>query len=107
VFAADLAFEMGRGFAAGPLHDGLQAGVLAVTVAAALVGAIPGCGPQIFLARLFIAGGLPLPAAVANTVGQHGDAIFPLLARNRKAALGVTALQAALAIAIGVVATRL
>jgi hypothetical protein len=107
VAVADVAFEFAHAYAGGPLQALATGDLLPVAVLAGLIGAIPGCGPQIFLARLFTAGSLPLAAIAANTVGQHGDAIFPLLARDRRAAVWVTAVQAGVAVAVAVLAVRL
>lgn len=107
VALADTLFELAQGYAAGTLRALLSGDRVAVAVAAALIGAIPGCGPQIFLARLFTSGNLPLAAIVANTVGQHGDAIFPLLARTRRTALWVTCVQAGIAVAVALAASQL
>jgi len=68
---------------------------------------IPGCGPQIFLARLYTAGSLPFAAILANSVSQHGDSIFPLLARRRGQAVRVTLTSTALALVVGLVAVVL
>lgn len=62
------------------------AGVLA-PVAGALLGLIPGCGPQIVLAGAYAQGGIPFSALVANAISQDGDALFPLLAIDKKAAI--------------------
>ncbi|MGL6066884.1 MAG: putative manganese transporter [Cetobacterium sp.] len=61
-----------------------------VVVFATLVGLIPGCGPQILLAALYISGGIPFSALVANAICNDGDALFPLLALSKKSALIVT-----------------
>ncbi|MGL5053858.1 MAG: putative manganese transporter [Cetobacterium sp.] len=61
-----------------------------VVIGATLVGLIPGCGPQILLAALYISGGIPFSALVANAICNDGDALFPLLALSKKSALIVT-----------------
>lgn len=65
------------------------AGVLA-PVAGAVVGLIPGCGPQIVLAGAYAQGGIPFSALVANAISQDGDALFPLIAIDTKAAIIAT-----------------
>jgi len=62
------------------------AGVLA-PVAGAVVGLIPGCGPQIVLAGAYAQGGIPFSALAANAISQDGDALFPLIAIDKKAAI--------------------
>ncbi len=57
---------------------------------AVLVGLIPGCGPQIILATLYLQGTIPFSALAANAICNDGDALFPLLAINKKSALFAT-----------------
>jgi hypothetical protein len=77
-----------------------RAGLLAV-VAGALIGLIPGCGPQIILTGLYVQGALPLSVLAANALSQDGDALFPLLAANRRAALLGTAVSTLPGVAVG------
>lgn len=67
----------------------LSAGVAAVFVGA-LVGLIPGCGPQIIFVALFAKGLLPFSALFANAVSQDGDALFPLIAMSHRSAFWAT-----------------
>jgi hypothetical protein len=69
-----------------------RAGILAIVIAAA-VGLIPGCGPQIVLTGLYVQGALPLSVLAANALSQDGDALIPLLARDRRAAVLGTAIS--------------
>jgi hypothetical protein len=62
-----------------------RAGLAAVFVAA-LIGLLPGCGPQIVLTGLYVSGVLPFSVLIANALSQDGDALFPLLAGHRRAA---------------------
>lgn len=88
----------------GPQVQGwLNGAVLPVTLIAAAAGMIPGCGPQIFLARLYTAGSLPFVPILVNSISQHGDSIFPLLSRRGHEALRVTVASALLAAAIGLI----
>ncbi len=64
-------------------------GYLTVLIAV-LVGLIPGCGPQIILATLYLQGTIPFSALAANAICNDGDALFPLLAINRKSAVFAT-----------------
>jgi hypothetical protein len=104
VAVADLAFYAVQLIWGPQVKVWMNGAVLPVTLISVLVGMIPGCGPQIFLARLYTAGSLPFAAIVANSVSQHGDSIFPLLARRRGQAMRVTLTSTALAVVIGVVA---
>ena len=66
-----------------------SAGVFA-PIAGAAIGLIPGCGPQIVLAGAYAQGAIPVSALAANAISQDGDALFPLLAIDKKAALLAT-----------------
>ncbi|APW96893.1 hypothetical protein CHINAEXTREME_03515 [Halobiforma lacisalsi AJ5] len=77
------------------------AGVLA-PIGGAAVGLIPGCGPQILLASVYADGGLPFSALTANAIAQDGDALFPLLAVDAKAAVVATIYNFLPAVVVGV-----
>jgi len=76
------------------------AGVGAIFVAA-LVGVIPGCGPQIIIMTSYVEGILGFPGLVSNAISQDGDALFPLLVRHRAASLWATLHTAVPAIITG------
>ncbi|QRV17134.1 putative manganese transporter [Haloterrigena salifodinae] len=77
------------------------AGVLA-PIGGAVVGLIPGCGPQILLASVYAEGSLPFSALTANAIAQDGDALFPLLAVDAKAAIVATIYNFLPAVVVGV-----
>ncbi|WP_049907234.1 putative manganese transporter [Halovivax asiaticus] len=77
------------------------AGVLA-PIGGVAVGLIPGCGPQILLASVYAEGALPFSALAANAIAQDGDALFPLLAIDPKAAVVATIYNALPALVVGV-----
>ncbi|WP_128475970.1 putative manganese transporter [Halorussus pelagicus] len=87
VLAAYLLYEYGV------VLLGVDVGALAAAaglfapVAGALVGLIPGCGPQIVLTGVYAEGAVPFSALVANAISQDGDALFPLLAVDKTAAV--------------------
>lgn len=83
--------------------DGSQLPVLGLTgvLVGALVGLIPGCAVQIVFAGLFLAGGVPLPTLVANSVSQDGDALLPLLALDHRSALLGTVITTVPALLVG------
>ena len=83
--------------------DGSQLPVLgfAGVVFGALVGLVPGCAVQIVFAGLFLAGGVPLPTLVANTISQDGDALIPLLAMEQRSALLATVITTVPALLVG------
>ena len=66
------------------------AGVLA-PMAGALIGLIPGCAAHIVFAQLYaVEEAIPFSALVANAISQDGDALFPLMAIDLKAAIVAT-----------------
>ncbi len=65
-----------------------------------LVGLIPGCGPQILVTTLFINGTVPFAALVGNAISNDGDALFPALAVNPRAALLATLVSAVPAVIV-------
>jgi len=77
------------------------AGVLA-PIGGAVVGLIPGCGPQILLASVYAEGSLPFSALTANAIAQDGDALFPLLAVDRTAAIVATIYNFLPAVVVGI-----
>ena len=78
------------------------AGVGAIFVAA-LVGVIPGCGPQIIIMTSYVEGILGFPGLVSNAISQDGDALFPLLVRHRMASLWATLHTALPAVITGLI----
>lgn len=107
VVFADVAFTLVNGLLGGALVAALHGSVLLDVVLATAIGLIPGCGPQIVVASLFVAGDLPFAALVANTLSQHGDAIFPLLGVQRRAAAYLTVAGGAVGLAAGFVTALL
>ena len=77
------------------------AGVLA-PIGGALLGVIPGCGPQIVLASAYAQGGIPFSALTANAISQDGDALFPLLAIDKTAAVVASIYTTIPALIVGV-----
>ncbi len=75
-------------------------GLLTVIIGA-LVGLIPGCGMQILYVGLFLKGWFPLAAVIANAISQDGDALFPLIAMDRKSSLWATVITTIPAIIVG------
>ncbi|MUV61503.1 putative manganese transporter, partial [Halobacterium sp. CBA1126] len=77
------------------------AGLLA-PVGGALLGLIPGCAPQIVLATAYAEGAVPFSALAANAISQDGDALFPLLAVDKTAAVVASLYTTLPALAVGV-----
>jgi hypothetical protein len=78
-----------------PLHG------LAGVAAGALIGLVPGCGMQIAFTGAFLGGAASLPALLANAVAQDGDALLPLIALDRRAAVTASLLTTVPALAVG------
>jgi hypothetical protein len=77
------------------------AGVFAPMAGAAL-GLVPGCTPQIIFAQLYaVEEVIPFSALVANAISQDGDALFPLMAIDLKAALIATIYTTIPAVVVG------
>lgn len=79
-----------------------SAGLASVFVGV-LIGLIPGCGPQILFVSLYLKGVLPFAAVVANAVSQDGDALFPLLAIDRRSAWYASLITTIPALAVGLI----
>ena len=78
------------------------AGVLA-PIAGAGLGLIPGCAAHIVFAQLYaLEGAIPFSALTANAISQDGDALFPLLAIDAKAAIVATIYTTIPAVIVGV-----
>ena len=80
-----------------------QTGLTAV-ILGALIGIIPGCGPQIIFVTLYTRGLVPFAALLANAISQDGDALFPLIAIHKKSALWATIFNTIPALLVGVLA---
>ena len=57
---------------------------------AIFVGFIPGCGPQILTATLYLNGYIPFSAEIGNAISNDGDALFPAIAICPKEAILAT-----------------
>ena len=77
-------------------------GIIAV-MAAAIIGLIPGCGPQIIAITAYTKDIISFPALTANAISQDGDALFPLLVRHKSASLWATVHTTIPAIIAGIV----
>ena len=57
---------------------------------AVVLGLLPGCGPQILVTTMYLAGLIPLSAQIGNTISNDGDALFPAIAIAPKVAVVAT-----------------
>lgn len=92
VFTALFSYEIFIAFLGGEvvIENFMRQPGFIVVLVAVLIGIIPGCGPQIILTTLFINGIIPFSALMANAICNDGDALFPLLAIDRKSAFMTT-----------------
>lgn len=78
------------------VFSGLDLAALFTTIAPILplagvaVGLIPGCGPQVVVTTLYINGAVPFSALIGNAISNDGDALFPAIALNPRAAILAT-----------------
>src|SRR5699024_6983184 len=110
VFVAYLAYEfLILGLGAGNYLAGeavvtsflTQRGLTAVIIGT-LIGIIPGCGPQIIFVTLYTRGMVPFSALLANAISQDGDALFPLIAIDKRSAFWSTVFNTIPALIAGV-----
>lgn len=102
VIAAYLLYEYGILFLQVDVGAVAAAAGLFAPIAGAVIGLIPGCGPQIVLATAYSQGGIPFSALTANAISQDGDALFPLIAIDKKAAVVASIYTTIPAIIVGV-----
>jgi len=57
---------------------------------AIVIGFVPGCGPQVLVTTLYVNGVVPFAALMGNAISNDGDALFPAIALNPKAAVVAT-----------------
>ncbi len=103
VFLAFLLYEVGLELMGGEevLVAFMSRSGFLVVLIAVLVGLIPGCGPQVLLATLYVTGVIPFSALIANAICNDGDALFPLLAINRRSAVWVSVYNLIPALIVG------
>jgi hypothetical protein len=90
VLAAFLLYAYLEAFAGLDIKVLLSGIAVLLPLIAAAVGLIPGCGPQIVVATLYVNGAVPFSALVANAISNDGDALFPAIALAPKAAVMAT-----------------
>ena len=59
------------------LFDGLA---VFTPLMAIIIGFLPGCGPQVLVTTMYLAGYVPLSAQIGNAISNDGDALFPAIA---------------------------
>src|SRR6056300_448544 len=94
VIGAYLAYEYLVTFAGLDLQGLFQSAAPYLPLISVLIGFIPGCGPQVLVTTLYINGLVPFAALLGNAISNDGDALFPAIALNPKAALAATVVSA-------------
>lgn len=101
VVLAFLMFEVSV-FAFGiSLENVFKGYVIFTPMIALLLGFIPGCGPQVLVTTLYLAGAIPLSAQISNAISNDGDALFPAIAIAPKVAVIATLYSAVPALIFG------
>jgi len=87
---AYLIYELGIHFTGVDLKQLFQTWAPLMPLVAILVGFIPGCGPQVVVAAMYLNGLVPFSAEIGNAISNDGDALFPAIAMAPKAAIIAT-----------------
>lgn len=101
VVMAFLAYELAVYLLGADIGTFFQSWAPVMPLVAILVGFIPGCGPQIVVTTLYLAGAIPLSAQLSNAIANDGDALFPAIALAPKAAILATLYSAIPALIVG------
>lgn len=91
VIGAYLMYEYAAVFTGLDIAEMFQTIAPLLPLIAIVIGFIPGCGPQVLVATLFINGVIPFAALAGNSISNDGDALFPAIALNPRAAFVATA----------------
>ena len=91
VIGAYLAYDYLAAYAGLDLEAMFNSVALVLPLIAILIGFVPGCGPQVLVTTLYINGLIPFSALIGNAISNDGDALFPAIAINPKAAVWATA----------------
>ncbi len=100
VIAAFLLYDLSEAFLGLNLGSVTSAAAPLVPLLAILVGFVPGCGPQLVVTTLYINGAIPFAALIGNAISNDGDALFPALAIDRRAAILATLYSAVPAVIV-------
>ncbi|MCB2094166.1 MAG: arsenic efflux protein [Rhodobacteraceae bacterium] len=90
VIIAYLAYDYAAAFAGLDLKAMFMSVAPILPLIGAAVGFVPGCGPQVLVATLFVNGAIPFSALAANAISNDGDALFPAIALAPRAAIMAT-----------------
>ncbi|MEK9912076.1 MAG: putative manganese transporter, partial [Candidatus Puniceispirillum sp.] len=90
VIGAYLTFELMVYFFAIDLKTVFSGYAGLTPLVAILIGFLPGCGPQVLVTTMYLAGILPLSAQIGNALSNDGDALFPAIAIAPRVAIVAT-----------------
>ena len=90
VVFAYLIYELGVHFTGVDLKQIFQVWAPLVPLMAIFIGFVPGCGPQVVVAAMYLNGLIPFSAELGNAISNDGDALFPAIAMAPKAAIIAT-----------------
>ncbi len=100
VIAAYLGYDYVVTLAGFDLESAFSSIAVLLPLIAIGIGFIPGCGPQVLVTTLFINGLIPFSALLGNAISNDGDALFPAIALNPKAAVVATLVSAVPAVVL-------
>ena len=100
VVFAYLIYELGVFYTGVELGELFRVWAPLVPLMAIVVGFIPGCGPQIVVATMYLNGLVPFSAELGNAISNDGDALFPAIAMAPKAAVVATLYSAVPAVIV-------
>lgn len=101
VIGAYLAYDYVVAFAGLDLKELFSSVAPLLPLMGVLIGLIPGCGPQVLVSTLYINGIIPFSALIGNAISNDGDALFPAIALNPKAAVVATVYSTVPALILG------
>lgn len=90
VIGAYLAYDYAAAYAGLDLEAMFSSIAPLLPLIAILIGFVPGCGPQVLVTTLYINGLIPFAALVGNAISNDGDALFPAIALEPRAAVLAT-----------------
>lgn len=90
VIGAYLAYDYLAAFSGLDIEAAFAAVAPLLPLIAIVIGFIPGCGPQVLTTTLYVNGLIPFAALMGNAISNDGDALFPAIALNPRAAVIAT-----------------
>ena len=95
-----LVFDIGIYFTGIDFKEIFEVMLPLTPLVAIFIGFVPGCGPQILTATLYLNGYIPFSAEIGNAISNDGDALFPAIAICPKDAILATIYSAVPAVIV-------